>query len=419
MKTTCQQSLQSQVEAIDWSFAESETQALTHAVHRYSGKFIPAVARQAIELLSQPGETILDPFAGSGTTLLEAILLGRNAIGVDLNPLACLIARVKTTVVAEKEVRASVNRVCSKLACYGDNDASPFLFSPSKTTEQQNEYRTAWFLKWFHPERLEELIFVKSVIDAEANQKCRDMLLVAFSDVVRAASNAHGGYPNVMFDKHRQKPQPVIPRFIKRLAEVSDAVVSLTEHFSRTAKCSILRGDASALQLPNESADAIVTHPPYIGSIPYAEYGQLSLKWLGHDPKELDKALLGGRRQSRDVQERFVEGYKGFFSSCHAALKSGRHLFVLVGNPLVRGKRVDLAEISKYCAQHVGFSTVAETTRRAINRRANLMGDETILIFSKPKADNQQNGFRSNGTPKALNARVVTAKNNAVCNCEK
>ena len=419
MKMTAQQSLQSQVEAIDWSFADSETQTLTHAVHRYSGKFIPAVARKAIELLSQPGETVLDPFAGSGTTLLEAILLGRNAIGVDLNPLACLIARVKTTVVSEKEVRASVNRVCSKLACYDSGDSLPLLIPTSKSTAQEGEYRTAWFQKWYHPERLEELIFIKSIIDTEANQKCRDMLLVAFSDVVRAASNAHSGYPNVMFDKRRQKPPPVIPKFIKRLDEVSAAVISLAEHFSGTVKCNALRGDASALQLPDESAHAIVTHPPYIGSIPYAEYGQLSLKWLGHDPKELDKALLGGRRQSRDVQERFVEGYNGFFSSCRAALKPGRHLFVLVGNPLVHGKRVDLAEVSKYCAQRAGFSTVAETTRRAINRRANLMGDETILIFSKPKSENRQNSLRSNGTPEAMYARVVATKDDAVCNCEK
>lgn len=276
-----------------------------------------------------------------------------------------------------------------------------------------------WFQKWFHSERLEELIFIKNLIDAEADQRCRNMLLVVFSDVLRAASNAHGGYPNVMFDKRRAKPPSVIPRFTKRLAEVSDAVISLAGSFPQKVKCEVLCGDASALSAPSESIDAIVTHPPYIGSIPYAEYGQISLKWLGHDAKQLDKALLGGRRQSRDVEKRFVDGYKNIFSSCYNALKPGRHLFALVGNPLVHGKRVDLAQVSKYCAQHTGFSITAETTRRAINRRANLMGDETILVFSKPKAKPRQENSRSNGLTKALYARVVTTKDNSVCHCEK
>lgn len=90
-------SVRAAVNSSDWEYVDAETQNLTHNVHRYSGKFIPQIAARAIEILSKEGDTILDPYCGSGTTLLEAALLGRNSIGIDLSPLAALIAKVKTT----------------------------------------------------------------------------------------------------------------------------------------------------------------------------------------------------------------------------------------------------------------------------------------------------------------------------------
>src|SRR5438094_710260 len=82
---------------LDWEQLTSDTRYLTHGIHRYSGKFIPQIAGQAIELTTAPGDLVLDPYVGSGTTLLESALRGRRSIGVDLNPIACLVARVKVT----------------------------------------------------------------------------------------------------------------------------------------------------------------------------------------------------------------------------------------------------------------------------------------------------------------------------------
>ena len=92
------------IQKYNWEFTEANTQYLTHNIHRYSGKFIPQIAGKAIDLLTEPNDLILDSYMGSGTTLLEAMLRGRNSVGIDLNPLAVLISRVKTTIVSSDDI---------------------------------------------------------------------------------------------------------------------------------------------------------------------------------------------------------------------------------------------------------------------------------------------------------------------------
>ena len=93
----------SRLEKIEWDFASAKTGYLTHGLHPYPAKFIPQIPNALIQELSSVGETIADIFCGSGTTLLEALQLKRNAVGIDANPLAALISRAKTTPLADSE----------------------------------------------------------------------------------------------------------------------------------------------------------------------------------------------------------------------------------------------------------------------------------------------------------------------------
>lgn len=82
---------------LDWSFKSHHPGVYTHSLHRYPAKFVPQIERKLILAFSDPGDVVCDPFCGSGTTLVEAILLGRDAVGIDLNPMAVLNAKTKIT----------------------------------------------------------------------------------------------------------------------------------------------------------------------------------------------------------------------------------------------------------------------------------------------------------------------------------
>lgn len=370
--------------AESWEFGDAITDDLTHNIHRYSGKFIPQIAARAIETLSKKGDTILDVFCGSGTTMLEAARLQRKAIGVDLSPLAVLISKVKTTPVEPDRLSLLKMDLANSIVAldasgddlFSEPDQARLVASNSKANEE-------WYRKWYGENALRELLIIDEAIGRISDDELRDVCVVSLSNILRRVSRAHSGYPNVMFDKNSvDKAQP-IKLFLREVDQVCRQISELDKIKERLAGVEILHANSTQLPIDAESIDAVITHPPYIGSIPYAEYGSLSLKWLGVDPKDLDKELTGGRRQSKNVVERFSDDYKKILAESYRVLKKDKFLFVMVGNPVVKGTLVDLSAMSTELAVQAGFTSTVTTTRSGVNRRANKMGDEALLFFQK------------------------------------
>ncbi len=376
--------LDHQVSTIDWDCKDADTRYFTHDIHRYSGKFIPQIAAQVIKLISRENDIILDPYCGSGTTLLEAYLAKRRSVGVDLNPLACLISKVKTRPI-NMDAEAFLRKIGNDLSIFITDDLFLKINRSELAKDIKGDWRWEdhWYKKWFNDDRRLELIFIHQYISKVKNEELRNICLVAFSDILRSSSNAHSSYPNVMFHDKKQVTSPCVPKFLKRLEEIVHSVMTLNEVGGTLFPPEIYMHDNRKLSLETESIGAIVTHPPYIGSIPYAEYGVLSLKWLGYEPKEIDARLTGGLRQKKDVVDRFQLHFKEAIREFHRVLKTERHLFMLLGNPTVKGERVDLSRMAVDFATEVGFEVKSIQKRSGINRRANLMGEETLLFFQK------------------------------------
>lgn len=380
-------SIKKLVMAESWEYSDENTQYLTHNIHRYSGKFIPQIAARAITILTDKNELVVDPYCGSGTTLLEAGLLNRKAIGIDLSPLATLIAETKITPIDKAELSQFEEELRSAISNKFDVSNLPLFreHCQGNNAEVEHDHRDLddWYKKWFQPHVLTELLSISRTISEIKDKRFHRIALVAFSDILRKSSNAHSGYPNVMFDKNApEKKAPMVP-FMKSLRSVCQMISMLDSSDVEWSNLSVVHGSATDMDLKDCCADAVVTHPPYIGSIPYAEYGSISLKWLGVEPKALDNELTGGKRQSKLVVERFKQGYSKMIQETARILKPDRGAFLMVGNPVVRGELIDLAEMTIELATQFGLELNVRTERSGQNRRANKMGNEHLLFFVK------------------------------------
>ena len=164
----------------DWDYAQADTKTETHCFHPYPAMMIPQVARRLIKMYAQKGDTVLDPFCGSGTALVEAQMAGLNSYGIDINPLALLIARAKTTPLDMATLRHwaisllhSYLDDCCRIESEPDFAPIPDFFNI--------EY-------WFKPSVSRELSALRSRLFATDDISVREFFLVAFSETVREAS---------------------------------------------------------------------------------------------------------------------------------------------------------------------------------------------------------------------------------------
>jgi DNA modification methylase len=379
--------LEMQVErlkGIDWGFASEDTRYLTHPIHRYSSKFPPQVASRLIEELTSPGELVLDNFVGSGTTLVEANLLKRHSVGVDLNPVACLVSATKVRPIHDPALERAIEGIVSvaggRIARLKGQDT----LNRSSTPEPPVEKIGAKTSRWFFESDLRDLTSIRDAISGVDDISIRRLALVSLSEILRRCSKAHSAYANLMVDKKARPKGHALNLFVRQLVSNRDRIKELNRKFNVGFEPDIIRGDARNLRaLRDERFHLVISHPPYIGAVPYAEFLALSLLWLGHDPRELDGKLIGGRRQRKDVVERYMEDMNRVFLEMYRVLLPSRYCCVVIGNPVVFGNMIPLNENFVTLGKRAGFRYITELSRRRINMRKGILRDEYILVFRK------------------------------------
>ena len=370
--------------ALDWELITADTEYYTHGYHPYSAKYIPQIPNRLISAFSEKDDLILDNFVGSGTTLVESKVLGRNAIGVDINPLACLISKVKTTVIKKPTMTEisyflmslrGIFHEHAKIECSNLEEKTPIIYSSVIEKLHPNIPR------WYHKNVIYELVAIKTKIDAVRNTEVKDFLLVAFSSLLRTVSNAASGFGNLMINKNAPPKNRIIEKF--SLA-VRSMLRSLAE-FSTVAtksEVTIFKHDSRKVEFINdETIDFICTHPPYMSAVPYAEYQKLSLWWLGYNQYDLEKSLIGGRRSRPDTPQRFFRDMEMSLLEMKRVLRKKRYCCIIIGNPVYGGKTWKLNEIIKQNAIHIGFTHLKEISRGKYHSTMGKMKEEFILIF--------------------------------------
>jgi DNA modification methylase len=249
---------------------------LTHGIHKFPAKFFPELPRYLIRRYSKPGELVLDPMCGSGTVVLEAMLHERQALGVDIDPLAFLITKVKTTPIPSDELDEAHNSLLSKL--------EDLLTSPDYTPSIPDfHYRSSWFREFV----LKELGLIQaSISQLGTSDDIRDLLRVVFSSIIRESSNADPHCTRTVIRKKVSKdihPGDTLEAFRNSLGRQIVALHQLwvISKEREMLPPKLLQTCAKELPFDDSSIDLAVTSPPYVNAVDYPRTHQLELYWLG------------------------------------------------------------------------------------------------------------------------------------------
>ena len=384
----------SNLDSLDWESKDASTRYLTHSYHPYSAKYIPQIPRYLISNLTNRNDLILDNFVGSGTTLVESKILGRRAIGVDINPLACLVAKVKITNIHEADLKRisaaciSIREDILKLRASREyNNTS--TFNQGLELIDNNNYLMAKIpnpniLKWFNKNVIYELLTIKLKIDLLEENHIRDFLLVAFSSILRSASNANSGFGNLMINKKPPNKGNIFEKFNRVANKMAIKMEEFNQVTENDSDIRIFNHDARNLKfLEDDTISFICSHPPYMASVPFAEYQKLSLWWLGFSQQELENKLIGGRRARNDTAERVFQDIFLALTEMKRVLQKNKYCCIVIGNPVYNNREWHLNEMIKKNASDVGLTLLKEIARMKYRLTMGKMKREFIIIFKK------------------------------------
>ena len=367
-----------------WAFIGADTRYLTHDIHRYPAKFIPQVAGRIIREYSTEGGVILDPFCGSGTALLEARLAGRNAIGVDVNPIAYYVSKVKADPIEPRKLEALWRRFSEKL--------NPPYFSrvePYRLPGKALRILEAWV-----PERqLEDMRRLFTLIMSVEDRGFRDFLLVAFSNIQKECSWWSMRSVKPVRDYGKNVPS-VIPSFIRQAERMIMKNNQLWDKLKDSETwVKVFRADSRMLStLIEDPVDLILFSPPYVTSYEYVDLHKLSIVWLEEtgDLRGLKRSFIGsirskprgrgvrsrtasriismlGRRDERlrRAVEAYFEDMEASFSEMDKVLRSKGIVAMVIGNTRLRGVEVKNAEALAEIFLDMGYR-LEKTIKRPI-----------------------------------------------------
>lgn len=282
-----------------------QTRYSSHGLHEYKGKFNPQIVRAVGNLLHlHDKDWVLDPFCGSGTTLLEAAHIGWNCVGLDVNPLAVLMSNAKLVAykASPKLLASEAAKLCTRL----EDRLSTKGVGTALREELPNG---AYLAKWFSEPVLSQLAAILAEIRAIRTPRLREVFRVMLSDICREVSLQDPKDLRIRRRKDPARDYPVVPMFIQSVrAKVTSIVRARAQVSPRSARQLAILGDCrrqcfiirDILNGSRRSGiDAAITSPPYATALPYIDTQRLSLCLLGLiDAKRIRKtesALIGHR----------------------------------------------------------------------------------------------------------------------------
>ncbi len=360
-----------------------QTLPFTHGFHPYPARMHPSVARLVLRELCT-GETVLDPFAGSGTVAVESLLESRRFIGVDVSRVAILVAWARTRVWQEAR--------CRRIESLG-------ILLARRSSNRERDKWPSWaepVIPWFFPHTLDEILRLREAIDEVESEDERRMLLAVLSSLLVKLSRQHSDSVTRNEQEARRFPErAVFTWFVRRCREVAGMLKELQAEVRRRGKgfhepdLRVL--DGRKLVLPKESIDAVVTSPPYPGHYDYHRQHFLRevVLWKGDHNSAASAGEIGTREGLKDRKDAPAL-YKKQMRDCMArwvpALRKPARVIVLIGDGVLRNAAIDSARLIREVAEDLGLTWIAAASQPRREWSADRTGDfkrEHLLLLEK------------------------------------
>lgn len=298
------------------------TRYSAHGIHEYKGKFNPQMMRAIANMLGiKQGQLLLDPFCGSGTSLLEASLNGWNAVGIDINPLGVEIAKAKLAAhrIPAEVLNSNIERLIAKLMAKEAiiiNNCKPFSKAEIIKLVGKNWQPKLpcynYLSNWFSESVLAQLLTITKKISDLKNDDVQLILRIILSDLLRDVSQQNPSDLRIRRRKVLIENMPVISKFISAVNSKISSILAAKEVTSAwSSKQYAILGDirdSSSFRkqlddaFPSQSFDAAITSPPYATALPYIDTQRLSLVLLNlinaDQIRQTEKRLIGNREIS-------------------------------------------------------------------------------------------------------------------------
>ncbi|HAJ38781.1 MAG TPA: hypothetical protein DCL15_24200 [Chloroflexi bacterium] len=374
-----------------------------HRLHPYLGKFIPQLVEWFLTRYFKADDVILDPFMGSGTTLVQGNEMSMHTIGIDISPFNCLIARVKTAKYDVAKARAEILEVENRVARFSDYLTKSSRVNLSLFPEDRMEHlaqglldecNSEYLRTWFAPRALLEMLYYRRLIHHYQHQ---DLLKVVLSRAVRSSRlvpHYDLATPKTPLPvgqqywcrKHNRFCVPIDNCITKIHAYSEDSARRIAE-FDRLRSDKtvvVIQGDSRKVDLQSALAESpisdrrisgIFTSPPYVGQIDYHDQHIYAYELFGI-PRQ-DEMEIGPKKRgkSKQAQQDYVQGISAVFRNCMPLLAPDAKVFVVANDRF--GLYPEIAELS-------GLKIV-EKFHRAVTKRTEQGDDpyqETIFMMT-------------------------------------
>jgi hypothetical protein len=315
---------------LSWSEAqlpERERTKHVHRLHPYLGKFVPQLVEALLERYVPERGRVLDPFAGSGTTLVQCLESGRSAVGVDVAAFNCLLMRVKTVPYDLDRLRRDLLSAHANASSFVPGEGLP---------PDASRYVSAWYA----PRAAAELVHFRRIAGSSESAEVLRIVLARAARSARRTTHFDLDFPRepqlepYWCHKHRRTCRPVeeARRFLLRYTlDTLERIETFAAVRAADASASVLHGDARTLDVGGPF-DGVITSPPYPGLIDYHEQHRYAYELLGLEERRGEELGRPSRGLSRDAIHAYVEGVADVLANARRRLADGARVCIVVND---------------------------------------------------------------------------------------